>query len=210
VVDRRLPLRRARTFDGWRGRLIDPYETWRYFVTDFDCPAAEQVTVTGQPPSVVLVPTFQVHDAMPLAFAVVGPSPAACEGPDLYSTTIEQEAPAFVVTVAVASEPRATGEVSDVKASARVGFVVGAGVGFGAGGAVGFGVGAGVAFGAGGAVGFAVGAGVGLGVEVARWVLAVDADGSAAVADAAGAVADAAGAVADAAGAVVDALPADA
>jgi hypothetical protein len=46
--------------------------------------------VTGQLPAVVLEPTFHVHDATPVLLAYLGPSPAAVDGPDLYSTTIVQ------------------------------------------------------------------------------------------------------------------------
>lgn len=96
--------------DGWHslrtwGAPVPPtvhYTTWRYLVTDFCAPPAEHVTVTGQLPGVVLVPTFQVHDATPEEFAFFGSRPAADEGPDLYSTTMLQLAPAKVLTVAVA------------------------------------------------------------------------------------------------------------
>jgi hypothetical protein len=59
-------------------------------VTDFESPPDEQVTVTGQLPRVVLVPTFQVQDATPVLLADFGPRPAAVAGPDLYSTTMVQ------------------------------------------------------------------------------------------------------------------------
>jgi hypothetical protein len=49
-----------------------------------------QVTVTGHVPGVVRVPTFQVHATAPEADAVFGYRPAAVEGPDLYSTSMEQ------------------------------------------------------------------------------------------------------------------------
>jgi hypothetical protein len=64
--------------------------TWRYFVTDLRSPLLLQLTVTGQLPAVVRVPTFHVQDATPLPFAYFGPKPLAVDGPDLYSTTIEQ------------------------------------------------------------------------------------------------------------------------
>jgi hypothetical protein len=139
---------------GWRGQ-----RTSRYFVTDFCWEPFVQVTVTGQLPAVVREPTFHVQEAIPLLFAVLGPSPAAFEGPDLYSTTIVQEAPALVRTVAVAFDPGETGEVSELNVSARLG----GGVGFGVGRGVGLGVGAGVGFGVGLGVGAGVAAGDGLG-----------------------------------------------
>lgn len=70
--------------------------TWRFFVTLWVNPAAEHVTVTGQDPGVVRVPTFHVQLAFPEPSAVVGPNPAAVDGPDLYSTTMLQFAPAAV------------------------------------------------------------------------------------------------------------------
>jgi len=63
------------------------------------------VTVTGQLPGVVRVPTSQVHCTVPEADAVVGPRPAAVLGPDLYSTSMEQAAPGAVPTVAVPGLP---------------------------------------------------------------------------------------------------------
>jgi len=59
-------------------------------------PPLEQVTVTGHDPGVVRVPTFQVQLAFPELLAVLGPKPAAVEGPDAYSTTMLQLAPAAV------------------------------------------------------------------------------------------------------------------
>jgi len=49
-----------------------------------------QLTVTGQLPEVVRVPTFHVQLTAPVALAVFGPRPAAVDGPDLYSTTMVQ------------------------------------------------------------------------------------------------------------------------
>jgi hypothetical protein len=76
--------------------------TSRYLLTLLDAPPFEQVTVTGQLPGVVRPPTFHVQDAIPVEFADVGPRPDAVEGPDLYSTSIEQLAPANVLAFAVA------------------------------------------------------------------------------------------------------------
>jgi hypothetical protein len=66
------------------------HRTSRYLATDLCSPLFEQVTVTGQLPAVVLVPTFQVHEATPELLAYFGPRPEAVDGPDLYSTTMEQ------------------------------------------------------------------------------------------------------------------------
>jgi hypothetical protein len=102
------------------------------------------VTVTGPVPDAVLGPTCQLHDATPLAFAVCGRSPPAVDGPDLYMTAMAQDAPGFVLTVAIARDPFATGEVSEVKIRVRVG----AAVAWGGGGAsVGRGVGTSDSFG---------------------------------------------------------------
>ncbi|HEY7940595.1 MAG TPA: hypothetical protein VID25_01505 [Candidatus Limnocylindrales bacterium] len=60
------------------------------------------MTVTGHDPADVLVPTLQVQLTLPAELAVLGPSPLAVAGPDLYSTTIEQLAAGSVRTVAVA------------------------------------------------------------------------------------------------------------
>jgi hypothetical protein len=116
--------------------------------------------VTGQVPSVVFAPTFHVHEATPLPSATWGSRPAALDGPDLYWTTIVQFAPGLVLTAAVASELRGAGEVSEVKASARVGAAValGAAVGVTLGSAVAIGASVGVGSGVGGAI--AVGDGV--------------------------------------------------
>jgi hypothetical protein len=97
------------------------------------------VTVTGPVPDAVLGPTCQLHDATPLAFAVCGRSPPAVDGPDLYMTTMVQDAPGVVLTVAIARDAFATGEVSEVKPRTRVGATVGWRVG---GAGVGGGVGA--------------------------------------------------------------------
>ena len=94
--------------------------------------------MTGQLPAVVRVPTFQVHEAMPLLLALVGARPDAVDGPDLYSTTIVQYAPGLVSTVAVAYPPGFTGELSAVNLRVKLGDFDGFGVGFG------LGVGAGV------------------------------------------------------------------
>jgi hypothetical protein len=110
-------------------------------------PADEHVTVTGPLPEAVFGPTCQAQDATPLPSAICGCSPPAVAGPDLYTTAMVQDAPGFVLTVAVARDPFATGEVSEVKIRVSVGATVGWGVagavGSGFGGAVvGTGVGA--------------------------------------------------------------------
>jgi hypothetical protein len=61
--------------------------------------------VTGHSPGVVRVPTSQVHDTTPVPEAVLGSSPAAWLGPDLYSTSMEHDALGAVCTVAVAGLP---------------------------------------------------------------------------------------------------------
>ena len=48
-------------------------------MTDFAEPYFEHVTVTGQLPAVVRVPTFHVHDATPVLLAYLGPRPAAVD-----------------------------------------------------------------------------------------------------------------------------------
>jgi len=113
-------------------------------VTDSSLVPSEQVTVTGQLPGVVRLPTFQVHDAIPLLLAYLGSRPAAVEGPDLYSTMIVHAARAMVFTFAVAYAPRLTGEVSEVNDKANVGAVVGSGTGSVVGARVGAGGGLGV------------------------------------------------------------------
>lgn len=65
-------------------------------------PLLVQVMVTGQEPGVVRVPTFQVQLTTPVEPAVWFPRPLALEGPDLYSTTIQQAALGVVLAVAVA------------------------------------------------------------------------------------------------------------
>src|SRR5258708_40000018 len=47
-------------------------------------------------PGAVRVPTFHVQLTLPDPFAVAGPRPAAVDGPELYVTVIEHEAPAAV------------------------------------------------------------------------------------------------------------------
>ena len=111
--------------------------TTRYAVADDVAPAAEQVTVTGQLPAVVLVPTVQLQLTTPDPSAVLDPSPAALDGPDLYSTVIEQAAPAAACAVAVAVAPPLTGDVSEVILTAEkppdVGVATGVGAGVGTG-----------------------------------------------------------------------------
>jgi hypothetical protein len=124
----------------------------------------EQDTVTGQGPGVVRVPTFHLHDTAPVLDAVLSPSPAAVALPDLYLTSIEHEAPAFVFTAAVARAPRRIGDVNFVNFSGSTGSAVGSGSAVESGSAVGSGVGAAVGSGVGAAVGSGVGAAVGSGV----------------------------------------------
>jgi hypothetical protein len=78
---------------------------------------------------------------VPAELAVLSPSPAAVEGPDLYSTTIEQRAFADVLIDTEAVLFRETDAVRTVTLTASV-VVMGAGVGFDF-GFVGFGVAAG-------------------------------------------------------------------
>jgi hypothetical protein len=92
------------------------------------------VTVTGQDPTVVREPTFQVQLTPPEPLAVLGPRPAAWEGPDLYSTTIVHEALPRVWAAIVAKAPREIGEVRLVIRTVRapdpaLGRGVGRGVG---------------------------------------------------------------------------------
>jgi hypothetical protein len=61
--------------------------------------------MTGHSPGVVRVPTSQVHDTTPVPEAVLGSSPVAWLGPDLYSTSMEHAARGAVCTVAVAGLP---------------------------------------------------------------------------------------------------------
>ena len=94
-------------------------------------PPLVQRTVTGQLPGVVREPTVQLQDTVPLALAALGPRPAALEGPDLYSTTTVQAAPAIVRAPTVAVAPRLMGEVRLVIATViapLAGAVLGRGV----------------------------------------------------------------------------------
>jgi hypothetical protein len=93
----------------------------------------------GQVPRVVLPPTFHDQLTAPVELAVLSPSPAAFEGPDLYSTTIEQRAPADVLMATVAVLLRVTDAVSAVTVTESF-VVVGAAVGLAFGFVVGFGV----------------------------------------------------------------------
>jgi hypothetical protein len=123
------------------------------------------VTVTGPVPEAVFGPTCQLQDATPLPSAVCGCSPPAVAGPDLYTTTMVQDAPGFVLTVAVARDPFATGEVSEAKVKVRLGATVGWGGGVG--GPVGSGLG-------GAGVGTGVGASDGVGISATACVAAGD------------------------------------
>lgn len=114
-------------------------------MTDLFEPRDAHVTVTGQLPGVVLLPTLHVHEAKPLAFAISGTRPEAFDGPDAYITTIVQDAPAVVWTVAVASDPLATGDVNEVNVRVNVGMGVAFAVAAGPGLVVGRGVGRAVA-----------------------------------------------------------------
>jgi hypothetical protein len=100
-------------------------------------PPALQVTVTGHEPTVVREPIFQVQLTLPVPLAVLGPRPAALDGPDLYSTTMVHVAPAFVRATRVAKAPRETGEVRLVIRTVTddPGAPVGVGRGVGPGGA---------------------------------------------------------------------------
>jgi hypothetical protein len=89
----------------------------------------------------VLPPTFHDQVMVPAELAVLSPSPAAVEGPDLYSTTIEQRAFADVLIDTEAVLFRETDAVRAVTLTASV--VAGFGVGLGDGFVVGFGVAAG-------------------------------------------------------------------
>ena len=87
----------------------------------------------------MLVPTFQDQLTAPVELAVLSPSPAAVEGPDLYSTTIEHRAPADVLMDTIAVLLRETEAVRAVTITESF-VVVDVGVGFGFGFVVGFGV----------------------------------------------------------------------
>ncbi len=87
------------------------------------------LTSIGQSPSVVLVPTVQVHDALPAASAVFGVRPVAELGPLAYVTVIVHDAPGSVATVTAAAPPRDTGDRTDVKRTNAPGVGVGVGDG---------------------------------------------------------------------------------
>ena len=88
----------------WRGRRPGDrdYLTVRLRVASPVAAPLVHVTVTGQLPGVVLAPTLQRHATAPLPSAAFGSSPAAVEDPELYCTSIEHEARAAVLTLAVA------------------------------------------------------------------------------------------------------------
>ncbi len=78
-------------------------------------PTAEHVTMIGQRPGVVRLPTRQVQVTMPRLSAVFGTRPLALLGPDLYCTVIRHRAPGVVCTVIVASLPGLTGDVTETR-----------------------------------------------------------------------------------------------
>jgi hypothetical protein len=90
----------------------------------------------------VLPPTFHDQVIVPAELAVLSPSPAAVEGPDLYSTTIEQRAVADVLIDTEAVLFRETDAVRAVTFTESA-VVADAGVGFDFGFVVGLGVAAG-------------------------------------------------------------------
>ena len=90
-------------------------------------------------PRVVLLPTFHDHETVPVELAVLSPRPAAVDGPDLYSTSIEQRAFGEVLTDTDAVLFRGTVAVRELTFTGSV-VDAGAEVGFGFGPAVGFGV----------------------------------------------------------------------
>src|SRR5690242_19026353 len=82
-------------------------------------------------PRVVLLPTFHDQVTMPEAPAVLSPKPAAVDGPDLYSTSIEQRAFAAVLIVTDAMLLRGAVAVCRVTLTENVvGAVVGRGLAF--------------------------------------------------------------------------------
>jgi hypothetical protein len=126
----------------------EPHRTVRYLIAEPKASPLEQDTVTGHLPADVLIPTFHDQLTAPVALAVFGSSPAAVDGPDLYSTSIEHSARGEVFTFAVAVRPGSIGEVNDVNVTASVvsggaeGSTIGTGVCSGvAGGSVASGVG---------------------------------------------------------------------
>lgn len=98
------------------------------FVTVVERLPFVQVTVTGHEPVEVLLPIRQVHVTDPPLFAALSPSPDALDGPEAYSTVIEQRAPAAVRAVAVAKWLWETGEESDSDNASNEALVVGLGV----------------------------------------------------------------------------------
>jgi hypothetical protein len=102
-----------------------------WVAAEADLPPALHVTVIGHEPCVVRLPISQLQLTAPDPLAFFGPRPWAWEGPDLYSTTIEQDAPATVRAPIVASWFVPIGEVklvivtfSDPLIGLGVGFVV--------------------------------------------------------------------------------------
>ena len=100
------------------------------------------IAAIGHVPGVALVPTFHVHTTVPLAFAVIGPSPAPLDGAGFVMTLIVHNAPGIVCRCASALPPRATGDVTpvnptgNVAAANAVGVTVGTTEGAGVAGAV--------------------------------------------------------------------------
>jgi hypothetical protein len=87
----------------------------------------------GQVPRVVLLPTLQDQVIAPVELAVLSPSPAAVEDPDLYSTSIEHFAfgDVLIVTLAVLFLGTvAVREVTLTESLLDVGVAVGFALGF--------------------------------------------------------------------------------
>jgi hypothetical protein len=92
-------------------------------------PLNEHVTEIGQLPGVVFVPMSHDRTTIPFASANFGVNPCAVDGPDLYVTVIEQDAPGAVFTAALAAFPCATGLDTLVKVTVSVLLAGGAVVG---------------------------------------------------------------------------------
>ncbi|MFL5724573.1 MAG: hypothetical protein ACJ78H_14390, partial [Chloroflexota bacterium] len=107
-----------------------------------------------------LLPTFHDHETAPVELAVLSPSPAAVDGPDLYSTSIEHRAFGAVLIDTLAVLFRETDAVREISLTDSL---------------VDVGVGVGLAL----RFAFAVGFGVAAGFFVAGGVLVVTGDGTA-------------------------------